>query len=110
MWVVTLIRLERKIGSYVFVRYLLRFFYCLTHPNLSATLPLIRNDPFKSSSYLLPKFSRAPLTIVQISKIITMVNGTLLNFGKRYKDNLRVIFHQWPKLCLELDVEADIQI
>ena len=23
---------------------------------------------------------------------------------------LRAIFHQWPKLCIELDVEADIQI
>ena len=32
-----------------------------------------------------------------------MVNGTLLNFGKRYEDNLRVIFYQWPKLHLGLD-------
>ena len=32
-----------------------------------------------------------------------MVNGTLLNFGKRYEDNLRVIFDQWPKLHLGLD-------
>ena len=32
-----------------------------------------------------------------------MVNVTLLNFGKRYKDNLRVIFDQWPKLHLGLD-------
>ena len=34
----------------------------------------------------------------------TMVNGTLLNFGKRYKDVLRVIFDHWPKLHLGLDV------
>ena len=34
-----------------------------------------------------------------------MVNGTLLNFSKRYKDNLWVIFDQWPKLHLGLDVE-----
>ena len=33
----------------------------------------------------------------------TMVNGTLLNFSKRYKDDLRVIFDQWPKLHLGLD-------
>ena len=52
----------------------------------------------KSSSYLLPKFSRVPLTIVLISKISTMVNGTLLNFGKRYEDNLRVIFDQCTKV------------
>ena len=26
-----------------------------------------------------------------------------LNFGKRYEDNLRVIFDQWPKLHLGLD-------
>ena len=44
-----------------------------------------------------------PLTIVLMSEISTMVNGTLLNFGKRYEDNLRVIFDQWPKLHLCLD-------
>ena len=32
-----------------------------------------------------------------------MVNGTLLNFGKRWEDNLRVISAQWPKLHLGLD-------
>ena len=32
-----------------------------------------------------------------------MVNGTLLNFGKRYEDDLMVIFDQWPKLHLGLD-------
>ena len=32
-----------------------------------------------------------------------MVNGTLLNFGKRYKNDYRVIFNQWPKLNLGLD-------
>ena len=58
---------------------------------------------FKSSSYILPKFSRVPLTIVLIRVISTMVNGTLLNFGKRYEDNLRVIFDQWPKLPTVLD-------
>jgi hypothetical protein len=57
----------------------------------------------KSSSYLLPKFSRVPSIIVLISGISSMVNGTLLNFGKRYEDNLMVIFDQWPKLHLGLD-------
>ena len=57
----------------------------------------------KSSSYLLPKFSRVPLTIVPILLISTIVNGTLLNFGKSYEDNLWVIFHQWHKLHLDLD-------
>ena len=33
-----------------------------------------------------------------------MVTGTLLNFGKRYEDDLKVIFDQWPKLYLGLDV------
>ena len=32
-----------------------------------------------------------------------MVNDTVLNFGKRYKDNLRVIFDQWQKLHLGLE-------
>ena len=64
----------------------------------------------KSSSYLLPKFSRVPLTIVLIPLISTIVNGTLLNFGKRYKDNLRVIFDQWPKLHLGLDALSNQKI
>ena len=33
-----------------------------------------------------------------------------LSFGKRYEIDLRVIFYQWPKLGLGLDVEAEIQI
>ena len=64
----------------------------------------------KSSSYLLPKFSRVSLTIVMISGIRTMVNGTLLNFGKRYEDNLRVIFDQWPKLHLGMDALSNQKI
>ena len=51
----------------------------------------------KSSSYLLPTFSR-----LLIREIGTMVNGTLLNFGKRY-NNFRDIFDQWLKLHLGLD-------
>ena len=43
-------------------------------------------------------------TIVLISRVSTMVNGTLLNFGKRYEDGLRVIFDQWQKLHFGLDV------
>ena len=58
---------------------------------------------FKSSSYFLPKFSRVPLTIVLISGISTIVNGTLLNFGMRYEDDIWVIFDQWQKLHLDLD-------
>ena len=64
----------------------------------------------KSSSYLLPKFSRVPLTIVLIKGISTTVNGTLLNFGKRYEDNLRVIFDQWPKLNLGFDALSNQKI
>ena len=57
----------------------------------------------KSSSYLLPMFSSVPLTIVLIPLISTVVNGTLLNFGKRYEDDLRVIYDQWPKLQIGSD-------
>ena len=60
-------------------RYHSRFFDCLAHPNLSATLATDQK-----SSYLLPKFSRVPLTIVLIPLISTIVTGTLLNFGKKY--------------------------
>ena len=62
------------------------------------------------SSYLLPKFSRVPFTIVLISIISTMVNGTLLNFGKRYEDDLRVIFDQSSKFHLGLDALSNQKI
>jgi hypothetical protein len=39
-----------------------------------------------------------------------MVNGTQLNFGKRCKDDLRVIFDQWQKLHLSLDVLSNQKI
>ena len=64
----------------------------------------------KLSSYLLPKFSRVPFTIVLIPVISTMVNGTVLNFGKRYEDDLRIIFDQWPKLHLGLDALSNQKI
>ena len=36
-----------------------------------------------------------------------MVNGTLLNFSKRYEDDLMVIFDQSPKLHLGLDAPCN---
>jgi hypothetical protein len=51
-----------------------------------------------------------PFTIVLILLICTMVNGTMLNFGKRYEDDLRVIFDQWPKLHLGLDTLSNQKI
>ena len=89
--------------QYLLNRHLIRFFDCLAHLNLSATLATDQKMTLKLSSYLLPTFSRAPMTIVLISRISTMVKGTLLNFFKRYEDSLRVIFYQWPKLHLGLD-------
>ena len=64
----------------------------------------------KLSLYVLPKFSRVPFTIVLISGISTMVNGTLLKFSKRYNGDLRVIFDQWPKLHLGLDTLSNHKI
>ena len=34
----------------------------------------------------------------------------MVNFGKRYEDDSRVIFDQWPKLNLGFDVEPEIGI
>ena len=45
-----------------------------------------------------------------MSGISTMVNGTLLNFGKRYEDDLGVIFDQWQKLHLGLDALSNQKI
>jgi hypothetical protein len=39
-----------------------------------------------------------------------MVNGTRLNFGKRYKDDLTVIFYQRQKLHLGLDALSNQKI
>ena len=39
-----------------------------------------------------------------------MVNDTMLNFGKRYEDDLRVIFDQWLKLHLGLDALSNQNI
>ena len=39
-----------------------------------------------------------------------MVNDIVLNFDKRYKDDLRVIFDQWPKLHLGLDALSNQKI
>ena len=39
-----------------------------------------------------------------------MVRGTLLNFGKRYEDDVRVSFDQSPKLNLGLDVISNRKI
>ena len=62
----------------------------------------------KSSLYLLSKFS--VINHITNKGISTMVNGTLLNFGKRYKDDLRVIFDQRPKLYLGLDALSNQKI
>ena len=44
----------------------------------------------KTSLYILPKFGTVPITIVLILVISSMVNDTVLNFGKRYEDDLSV--------------------
>ena len=50
------------------------------------------------------------LPLLLISSISTMVNGTLLNFGKRYEDDLRFIFDWWPKLHVGLDALSNQKI
>ena len=51
-----------------------------------------------------------PFTTVLISGISAMVNGTLLNFGKRYEDDFRAIFDQCQKLHLGLDALSNQKI
>ena len=64
----------------------------------------------KLSWYLLAKFSRVPFTIVLIPLISTIIIGTLLNIGKRYENDLRVILDQWPKLHLGFDALSNQKI
>ena len=42
--------------------------------------------------------------------IFSSYGGTLLNFGKRYEDDIWVIFDQWQKLHLGLDVLSNQKI
>ena len=42
--------------------------------------------------------------------IFASYGGSLLNFGKRYEDDIRVIFHQWQKLHLGLDALSNQKI
>ena len=73
-------------------RYHSRVFDYLAHPNLSAALATDWKWPFKLPLYLSLEFSRVPFTLVLILLINTTVNGTLLNFSKRYKDGLKGSF------------------
>ena len=63
----------------------------------------------KLSSYLLPKFSRVIFTIILIPLLVLWFMA-LLNFDKRYEDDLRVISDQWPKLHLGLDALSNQKI
>ena len=132
MWSLKNIKSWKYLTKYIYIRYLLRFFDCLAHPNLSATFATDQKWPIchlrisyqslagslrslKKSEFLklfLYFFNQslAQFTIVLIRKFSTMVNGTVLNFGKRYKDNLRVTFDQWPKLHLGLDALSNQKI
>ena len=70
--------------NYSFNRCVSRFFDSLAHPNLSAILATDQKLSLSHLRYILPKFSSVPLTIVLIPIISTILNGTLLHFGKRY--------------------------
>ena len=50
------------------------------------------------------------LEIENLYAALWLIFSTLLNFGKRYEDDLRVIFDQWPKLHLGLDALSDQKI
>jgi hypothetical protein len=82
-------------------RYHSRFFDCLAHQNLSTTLATDQKWPCSCLPDLrIPYQSLAvPFTIVLISTISTMVNCTLLNFGKIYKDDFKGHFWSVAKVA-----------
>ena len=89
-----------KVRYVLTCRYLSRFYNFLVHPNLSATLDTDQKWPLGCCRISYQSLAECHLPDSLIS---TVVNGSLLNFGKRYKDDLRVIFDQWPKLHFGLD-------
>ena len=48
--------------------------------------------------------------LIPVFSPLCMVNDTLLNFGKRYEGDLRVMFNQWQKLSLGLDALSNQKI
>ena len=61
--------------------------------------------------YVLKQIQRIKVPTYYILPLIsTIVNGTLLNFVKRYENALMVIFDQWPKLYFGFDPEPEIRI
>ena len=59
------------------------------------------------------KFVLVEIVLVEtvlVGDPLYMVNGTLLDFGKRYEDCLRIIFDQWQKLHFGLDALSNQKI
>ena len=78
--------------------------------NLSATL--YTDQPLRHLRISYQSLAECHLPIYHSTNSLfgNMFNGTLLNFGKRYKDKLRVIFDQWLKLHLGLDALSNQKI
>ena len=77
---------------HIFTRYLSRFSDCLVHPNLSATLATDQKWPLNHLHISHQSLAEMPLNLLLRSSatkkgISIMVNDTMLNFGKRYKDH-----------------------
>ena len=68
---------------------------------ISQKIPITKNMPLKWYSSMKIDFE---------SQKSALLVSWFSRFGKRYEIDLRVIFHQWPKLGLGLDVEAEIRI
>ena len=64
----------------------------------------------KLSQYFFTKVQQSAIYHINDSLISTKVNGTMLKFGKSYKDDLWVILYPWPKFHLDLDVLSNQKI
>ena len=65
---------------------------------------------FRGTFFVIDIFFKSIFKALYLLKLGPFFVSWFPSFGKRYGNDLRVIFYQWPKLCIGLDVEADIQI
>ena len=65
---------------------------------------------FRDTFFFLTFFEKFSFKALYLPKLGPFLVSWFPSFGKRYRNDLRVIFYKWPKLCIGMDVEADIQI
>ena len=84
-------------------------FYVKNYPKLSIFF-FIEEYHFRGTFFVIDIFENSIFKALYLLKLGPFFVSWFPSFGKRYGNDLRFISYQWPKLCIGLNVEADIQI